>query len=165
MKKALILLLTVIFITSLLLTSCAKDTTPDTPDVNTENGGNSKGENENGGDNSDVGGNEEGGENGGEAVGFTDAEKEMLTALGFEIPYLDNNGYTLVDCSEGADGSALCFTAGVGTQGDFDSYRTLFSAYEYHGTKVDENGITTYSLVAIVAEIVGGEVFSSVASA
>lgn len=148
MKKALVLLLTVIFITSLLLTSCRKDTTSDTPDVNTENGGNSNGENENGGengDNSDVGGNENGGENGGEAVGFTEAEKAMLTALGFEIPYLDNNGYTLVDCSEGADGSALCFTAGVGTQGDFDSYRTLFSAYEYHGTKVDENGITHHS--------------------
>ena len=134
MKKVLILLLIIISITSLLLVSCTKDNTPDTtPDNSVENGGNNDG------------GNEEGGENGGEAVGFTEAEKAMLTALGFEIPYLDNNGYTLVDCSEGADGSALCFTAGVGTQGDFDSYRTLFSAYEYHGTKVDENGITHHS--------------------
>ena len=146
MKKVLILLLIIISITSLLLVSCTKDNTPDTtPDNGVENGGNNDGGNEEGGENNENNGDEE---NGGVEVGFTEAEKAMLTALGFEIPYLDNNGYTLVDCSEGADGSSLCFSAKVGTQGDFDSYRTLFSTYEYHGTKVDENGITHHSYYA-----------------
>ena len=127
MKKTLILLLIIISVTSLLLTSCTEDRTPDTtPDGGSENGGNE----------------------GGEAVDFTDEEKAMLTALGFEIPYLANNGYTLVDCSEEADGSSLCFCAKVGTQDEFDGYRALYSVYAYHGTRGDEDGITHHSYYA-----------------
>ena len=143
MKKALILLLIIISITSLLLVSCTRDELTDTPDNGVEGGGNN-GENE-GENNTENDGN---GENGGVEVGFTAEEKAMLTALGFEIPYLANSGYTLIDCSEGTDGSAMHFSARIELQSEFDTYRALYSEHAYHGTRVDENGITHHSYYA-----------------
>ncbi len=137
MKKTLLILFVVIS-ASLLLISCTKDTVSNvTPDTNIENGTNGDAGNDT--------------ENGKESEDYTpiddfDAdEKAMLTELGFSIPFLANDAYMLTDCSADKDGSSLHFSALGASQSEFDVYRTLYASYSYHGTSIDENGITHHT--------------------
>ena len=76
---------------------------------------------------------------------FTPEEKALFSTFGFEIPYISNNGYTISDCSEESGKESIHLCASVESQETFDSYRALYTKYEYHGTKTDDNGISHHT--------------------
>ena len=123
MKKTLLLILTFMIVGSLLFVSCTKD----------EGSANENGENAADYEN-----------NGNTGSAFSEAEKDMLLAFGFDIPYIANNGYTISECTE-KDEASIHLSASVESETVFDVYRSLYSTYEYHGTKVDGDGITHHT--------------------
>ena len=127
MKKTLFILLIVFSITFLFLTACAGNTNQSTPPKAESN-------------------NDGGNENNNDPInGFTLDEKSMINEFGFELPFLSNLGYTIKYCGENEEKSGIHFSAIVNSIEEFNTYRILYSKYAYHGTNVDENGITHHS--------------------
>ena len=73
---------------------------------------------------------------------FTPEEKEIFNKyFGFEIPFVPNKDYHVVDCME--DGYVWFYVWGLPV-GNFDEYREMFTDYTFVDSMTDDFGITWY---------------------
>ena len=117
----------------------------------------------NGGDigGGDVGGGDIGGDEGEGTYKYTDfttTEKNLfLTYIGEIIPFLPNNEYYVEGYYEETDyENGMWYGVYELTQSEFNSYRQMYSAYEYIGSETDEEGDLwyTYQKDDVVVEMV-----------
>ncbi|MBE6532889.1 MAG: hypothetical protein E7676_05230 [Ruminococcaceae bacterium] len=86
-------------------------------------------------------------DNGYKYTDFTDEEKEILTeSVGTIIPFIPCQKYYFEGIYDKADfGDGVKYYTTGNTRADFESYKDLYSDYEFMGTYTDEFGDTWYT--------------------